>query len=184
MTTRASIGALLNCADYECDASTLHLRDRATQIDPTITPGADGFSGWKYGLWVLNYLQIMHDANERRSVAVAPADQSATWACPVTRSSARMQRREHRRGDVLGSSNIEGFQAQMFILEMDARADDWLSRLTTTDGVALSGFPSIASALAYNYASPLRWLPGQIAVTETDDGSGFPHARVRARVRQ
>src|SRR5262249_6343990 len=49
-------------ADYECDASSLHLADRATQIDSTITPGADGFSGWKYGLWVLNYLQSMHDA--------------------------------------------------------------------------------------------------------------------------
>ena len=56
------VGSSVVSADYECDATTLHLRDRATQIDSTISPGADGFSGWKYGLWVLNYLQVMHDA--------------------------------------------------------------------------------------------------------------------------
>ena len=39
----------------------------------------------------------------------------------------------------------------------------------------LSGFASRAAALAYDYQAPLRWFPGEIAVTETDDGSGFPH---------
>jgi len=68
---------LLDCADYECDATTLHLPNRSAQIDPTITPGADGFSGWKYGLWTLNYLQVMHDSTEAavsatRMRAVAP----------------------------------------------------------------------------------------------------------------
>src|SRR5262249_31782662 len=37
-------GFRLQCPDYECDATTLHLRDRAAQVDRTITPGADGFS--------------------------------------------------------------------------------------------------------------------------------------------
>ncbi|HEY1553621.1 MAG TPA: hypothetical protein VGF94_02245, partial [Kofleriaceae bacterium] len=57
-------GGGVGCADYECNATTLHLPDRATQIDPTVTPGADGFSAWKYALWTLNYLQIMHDSTE------------------------------------------------------------------------------------------------------------------------
>ncbi|HEY1555627.1 MAG TPA: hypothetical protein VGF94_12405, partial [Kofleriaceae bacterium] len=57
-------GGQLICSDFECDATTLHLPDRATQIDPTVTPGADGFSAWKYALWTLNYLQIMHDSTE------------------------------------------------------------------------------------------------------------------------
>jgi len=135
----------LGCADYECDATTLHLPDRAAQADFTITPGADGFSGWKYGLWTINYLQVMHDANE----------------APVMENG------------FLGSSDIEGFQAQLFVAMLDARADDWLLRLSTADGTTLDGFGSLAAAVAYDYATPLRWFPGAIAVTETPAGT-FP----------
>ena len=78
-------------------------------------------------------------------------------------------------GTYLGSSSIEGFQAQMFLLELDSRAEDWLTVLSTADGITLGGFSSRAAALAYDYSAPLRWFPGAIAVTETDDGSGFPH---------
>ena len=74
----------------------------------------------------------------------------------------------------LGSSDIEGFQAAMFVLEVDARADDWLARLTTSDGATLGGFASTAAALAYDYTAPLRWFPGRIAVTETAGADGFP----------
>ena len=52
--------------------------------------------------------------------------------------------------------------------------EDWLRHLSTTDGLTLSGFASLQEALAYSYASPLRWFPGKIAVTETADASGFP----------
>src|SRR5262249_43784873 len=76
-------------------------------------------------------------------------------------------------GFYLGSSDIEGFQAQMFLLESDARADDWLAHLTTTDGATLTGFSSTSEALAYHYAAPLRGFPARIAVAETDDP--FPH---------
>ena len=156
----SEMGGLLISADYECSATTLHLRDRATQIDPTITPGADGFSGWKYGLWTINYLQVMHDLNNL-AVDSVPDDQLASVGTPG--------------GSVfLGSSDIEGFQAQMFLLEMDSRADDWLAHLTTADGATLSGFASLSAALAYDYAAPLRWFPGRVAVTETDDGAGVP----------
>src|SRR5262249_58499149 len=92
-------GFRLQCPDYECDASTLHLRDRAAQVEAVITPGADGFSGWKYGLWTLNYLQIMHDATET-AVTTVPASELAGVGA---------------NGTYLGSSSIEGFQAAMFL---------------------------------------------------------------------
>ncbi len=76
-------------------------------------------------------------------------------------------------GTFIGSSNIEGFQAQMFIGEVDDRAEDWLMHLSTSDGVTLSGFATLADALAYDYGAPLRWFPAKIAVTETDDGTAF-----------
>ena len=60
----SSGGARELCGDYECDYTTSHLVDRASQIDSHITPGADGFATWKYGLWTLNYLQVMHDSTE------------------------------------------------------------------------------------------------------------------------
>jgi hypothetical protein len=56
---------------------------------------------------------------------------------------------------------------------MDNRAQDWLTHLSTADGATLSGFASLSDALAYNYASPLRWFPGKIGVTETAGGD-FP----------
>jgi hypothetical protein len=148
------------CADYECEATTLHLADRAAQIDATITPGADGFATWKYGLWTLNYLQIMHDDQEAPIDAVAAADLAKVGTPGF--------------GVYVGSSFIEGFQAAMFVLESDARADDWLARLSTGDGASLSGFTSTAAALAYDFAAAPRWFPSRIAVTETAGADGFP----------
>jgi len=169
------VGGSLLCADYECDATTLHLPERAAQVDPTITPGADGFSAWKYGLWVINYLQIMHDANETAIAAVADADLPAVGTPGNTVIGFDDSGAPGTPGTYLGSSNVEGFQAQMFLLEADNRAEDWLAHLTTIDGTTLSGFASTAAALAYDYAAPLRWFPGRIAVSETPDpASGFP----------
>ncbi len=164
----------LGCADYECDATTLHLTDRASQIESTITPGADGFSGWKYGLWVLNYLQVMHDSTEAAVSTVADADLANVGTPGNQIVGADDSGAPTATGTFLGSSDIEGFQAQMFIATMDNRAEDWLRHLSTTDGTTLSGFASLTDALAYSYATPLRWFPGKIAVTETADASGFP----------
>src|SRR5262249_43602820 len=77
-------------------------------------------------------------------------------------------------GTYLGSSDIEGFQAQLMIDELDNAAQQWLTQLTTTDGSTLSGFASIEDALKYNYVAPLRWFPGAIGVTEMLDPSGYP----------
>ncbi|MEO6777238.1 MAG: hypothetical protein ABI467_30195 [Kofleriaceae bacterium] len=159
-------GFLVTSADYECDATTLHLRDRAAQIDSTITPGADGFSGWKYGLWVLNYLQVMHDGNEAPVTRVAAADLASVGAPGNQIYGYDVNGYSTAAGTYLGSSDIEGFQAQLFIAMLDNRAADWLGQLSTTDGATLSGFASIAAALHYDYAAPLRWFPHAIAVTE------------------
>ncbi|HXJ20482.1 MAG TPA: hypothetical protein VMT03_09625 [Polyangia bacterium] len=164
----------LGCADYECDATTLHLRDRAAQIEPVISPGSDGFSAWKYGLWVINYLQVMHDATEAAVSSVDAADLASVGSSANRIVGADDSGAPTAAGTYLGSSNIEGFQAQMFIEEIDNRAQDWLSRLSTADGTTLSGFASLADALAYGETSPLRWFPGAISVAETDDASGFP----------
>ena len=161
-------------ADYECDATTLHLPDRAGQVDPTITPGADGFSTWKFGLWAVNYLEVMHDATEAAVDGVDPADLAAVGAAGNQIVGTGDDGAATAAGTYLGSSDIEGFQAQLLIAILDNRAADWLGALTTDDGATLSGFPDLDAALAYGYASPLRWWPGAIAVTETDDGSGFP----------
>jgi hypothetical protein len=163
----------LVCSDFECDATTLHLRDRAAQVDATITPGADGFSGWKYGLWVLNYLQVMHDSTNAAVSTVADADLANVGSPNNQIVGADGDGKPTAAGTYLGSSDIEGFQAQMFVLEVDNRAEDWLARLTTTDGATLSGFASRLAALQYDYAAPLRWFPARIAVSETPDGSGF-----------
>ena len=167
-------GARELCGDYECDATTSHLLNRAAQIDSHISPGADGFTTWKYGLWTINYLQVMHDPTEAAVSTVPAADLGNVGAPGNQIIGSDDSGAPTGTGTYLGSSDIEGFQAQMFVLESDARADDWISRLTTSDGATLSGFASIAAALSYGYTSPLRWFPGSVAVTETADPSGFP----------
>jgi hypothetical protein len=163
----------LGCADYECDATTLHLRDRASQIEPVVTPGSDGFSAWKYGLWVLNYLQVIHDSTEAAVSRVAEGDLASVGAANNGIVGADATGAATGAGTYLGSSDIEGFQAQMFIEQVDERAEDWLMHLSTSDGATLSGFASLQQALAYDYTDPLRWFP-TVSVTESDDGSGFP----------
>jgi hypothetical protein len=168
-------GSILN-VDYECDYNSLHLVNRDAQVDKTITPGASGWAGWKYSLWVLNYLQSMHDAKQT-AIATVPAGQlamvgtpgNAIMGTPTTVGNPTVA------GTYLGSSDIEGFQAQVMIDELDNAAEQWLTALTTTDGATLSGFASIENALQYNYVTPLRWFPAAISVTESPDlASGYP----------
>jgi hypothetical protein len=161
-------GATLNCNDYECDATSLHLPGRDAQTNHLVGPGASGWAGWKEALWAINYLQVMHDTNEN-PVASVPEEQLAlvgTAANEVTGGEAA--------GVYLGSSRIEGFQAGNFLQIADNAAAEWLTALSTTDGVTLSGFASVAEALAYSDSSPLRWFPGSVRVTEQPDDSGFP----------
>src|ERR1700678_1007489 len=43
----------LDCNEYECDYTSLHLPDRTKQVNLTIGPGASGWAGWKEALWTL-----------------------------------------------------------------------------------------------------------------------------------
>jgi hypothetical protein len=158
-------GALVS-DDYECDANTLHLPDRASQVKSAITPGSSGWAGWKSALWIMNYLQLMHDADENAVTGVAESDLPSVGqpANGVTGTDLGAVV-----GTYLGSSNIEGFQAGMMITAVDNEADEWLLARTTTDGVTLDGFADLGAALAYDVNAPLRWFPAEIAVSETSD---------------
>lgn len=166
-------GSLIS-ADYECDATSLHLVDRNKQVNKVVSPGADGFSAWKYGLWTLNYLEVLHDSAEAAVADVDDADLDQVGATDNQVVGRDDSGTATGAGTYLGSSDIEGFQAALFIQELDDRAEDWLMHLGTSDGKTLSGFASLDDALAYDYTTPLRWFPGAVGVTETDDGSGFP----------
>ena len=166
-------GALL-CDDYECDYTTLHLPNRAAQVNMTIGPGASGWAGWKEALWTLNYLQVMHDSNEN-PVNTVPDDQLAlVGSLGNTILGNGGPGATTIPGTYLGSSDIEGFQAANFLQVLDNQAEQWLTALMTSDGATLGGFPSLAAALAYTDQSPLAWFPAAITVTEVVDDSGFP----------
>jgi hypothetical protein len=157
--------AALMSDDYECDATSLHLRDRASQVTSAISPGSSGWAGWKSALWIMNYLQVMHDVDETAITQLQPGFDVSQVGQPDNGElgvdlGAQI-------GTYLGSSDIEGFQAGMMIMAMDNEAQDWLMSRTTTDGSTLGGFPDLKTALAYDMSAPLRWFPGQIAVTET-----------------
>ena len=121
-------GSLIS-ADYECDATSLHLVDRDQQVEKLVTPGADGFSAWKYGLWVLNYLQVMHDSAEAPVASVDDTDLGQVGAAGNQIMGHDDSGKAAKAGTYLGSSDIEGFQAALFIEELDDRAEDWLMHL-------------------------------------------------------
>ena len=168
-----AIGAV-NCNDYECDYSQLNLPNRDAQVTKTIDPGSTGWASWKASLWVLNYLQVMHDSQENPINTVAE-DQLAQVGTPGnTVLGSAGAGNPALPGTFLGSSDIEGFQAGMFINMQNNQTEQWLKQLSTTDGKTWSGFPSLMAALSYSTTSPLRWFPGSVGVTEGQDASGFP----------
>src|ERR1700722_3877793 len=169
-----AVGAV-NCDDYECDYTNLNLPNRESQVTKTIDPGSTGWAAWKASLWVLNYLQVMHDSQENPITSV-PEDQLALVGTPgnaVLGSDGAGN--PALPGAFLGSSDIEGFQAGMFINMQNNQTEQWLGQLSTKDGTTWAGFPSIMAALSYSTSSPLQWFPGSVGVTEdTSDPSGFP----------
>ena len=117
----------LPCDDYECDYTTLHLPNRTGQVNMTITPGASGWAGWKEALWVLNYLQVMHDSNE------APMNDGAGRAARLVAS-----RGQHGRGSggpgpggpghVPRVERHRGISGGEFPADLDNQAQHWLTR--------------------------------------------------------
>ncbi|HEY4011695.1 MAG TPA: hypothetical protein VGM06_00035 [Polyangiaceae bacterium] len=158
----------LACGDYECDYTSLHLPNRDRQVVPAIGPGPSGWADWKYALWTLNYLQSMHGSKETAVESVNPTQLAYVGVPGNSIAGGRLP------GVYLGSSNIEGFQAGNFIQILDNQAAQWLLQLTTTSGTTLGGFANLPDALRYGPASPLRWFPASIRVTERADASGFP----------
>ena len=136
-----------------------------SQIDPTITPGADGFAGWKYGLWILNYLQVMHDSTRPRSRRVADGDLAQRRrAGQPGRRRRRHAARRPRRARSSARATSRASRRRCSSHELDNRAEDWLTQLTTTDGATLSRLRRASrDALAYDDGAPLRWFPGAIA---------------------
>jgi hypothetical protein len=164
----------VNCNDYECDYTQLHLPNRDAQVEKTIDPGSTGWASWKASLWVLNYLQVMHDSQENPITSV-PEDELALVGTPGnTILGSDGPGNPALPGVFLGSSDIEGFQAGMFINMQNNQTEQWLKQLTTRDGTTFTGFPSLMAALSYSTSSPLEWFPGSIGVAETSDASGFP----------
>jgi hypothetical protein len=158
--------AALTSDDYECDATALHLPDRASQVESAISPGSSGWAGWKSALWIMNYLQVMHDVDELALTQVNTPDLPKVGVpgnLVIGTSDPNAAE-----GTYLGSSDIEGFQAGMMINGLDNEAQDWLLSRTTTDGTSLGGFADLKTALAYDDTAPLRWFPGQVNVQETE----------------
>jgi hypothetical protein len=154
--------------NYECDYTTLHLPDRQAAVSMTISPGSSGWTDWKEALWTLNYLQVMHGVHEDQIAAVTLSHLGSVGVPGNAVVGGVLP------GVYLGSSDIEGFQAGNFIQILDNQAAQWLAQLTTVDGATLGGFATVADALAYDSAAPLRWFPAWIRVTEASDASGFP----------
>lgn len=173
----ASAGMQQTVGDYECGYSTLHLQFRTDplEVERVITPGASGWAGWKYGLWVINYLELMHDTDGNAVDRVSEAELANVGRERNTVVGQQAGLTDPgAQGTWLGATDLEGLQAAFMIEEVDNQAQHWLSALNTADGTTLSGFGSLTDALAYDYNSPLRWIPSAISVTEVRDESEFP----------
>jgi hypothetical protein len=164
----------VNCNDYECNYTNLHLPDRDAQVTKTIDPGSTGWAAWKASLWVLNYLQVMHDSQENPINSVPEEQLSMVGTPGNTILGNGGAGNPALPGTFLGSSDIEGFQAGMFINMQNNQTEQWLTQLATRDGTTWAGFPSIMAALSYSTSDALQWFPGSVGVTETSDASGFP----------
>lgn len=145
---------------YECEYNELHVPD--AQLDHVLTPAALGNSMWKEALWAIDFVGRLHDAIALPVDSVAVADRSQVGkkdnvvvaTSPPTAAS----------GTFIGSSPLEGMWGLVMVDGMDNLAEWLLTALTTSDGVTLGGFGSIAEAITYDYGSPLRWFPSAITV--------------------
>jgi hypothetical protein len=184
----ASAGMAQIVGDYECGYSTLHLttgRSDALAIERVIDPGASSWAAWKYALWVINYLEIMHDSEGTVITSVPEAELANVGREGNNVRGAVKGGADGERGVAgtwLGSNDIEGFQSGFMIEAIDAQAHDWVTALSTVDGTNLSGFASLRDALAYDYTSPLRWVPAEIRYDEERDMVFGYHRPVRLRV--
>ena len=158
--SRRHAGAL-GCADYECDATTLHLADRAPQIDPTHHAGRRRLQ--RVEVRPLGPELPAGHARLDRGARSRPSTRRTSRTSARRATSRRRRRRRASRpppGTYLGSSDIEGFQAQMFIAEIDNRAEDWLDAPDDDRRRARSpASPTLNDALAYDYELAASLVP-------------------------
>jgi hypothetical protein len=148
---------------YECDYNSLRLSDRS-QAEHVIGPGILGYSTWKEALWAIDFTGRLHDSTANFVNDVSPQDMG----------------RVGREGNVvhaidpplaapgvfIGSTPLEGIWGLTMVEEMDNAAAWLLSSLATSDGVTLTGWPSVLAATTYDYGSPLVWFPTAVVVQE------------------
>ena len=162
----ASAGMMIPVGDYECGYNSLHInRDSAAK---TLSVDALGLSAWKQALWVINYFQFVHDPSGATYTAVDAADLGQVGKVGnKVRAYNDDPLQRGPEGTFVGSNDLEGFQGLLMAEEVDNKAAFLLTKLTTTDGQALSGFPTTKAALDYDYKAPLRYFPHAVTVTET-----------------
>lgn len=178
----ASAGMAQVVGDYECGYSTLHLstnRGDPLSIERAISPGASSWAAWKYGLWAINYLQLMHDGAGNTVASVPDAELGNVGRPGNTVAGTRQGGGRASGGVWLASTDLEGMQAAFMLESIDAQAHQWITGLSTTDGVNLDGFATVRDALAYDYAAPLRWVPSLINYGEERDLAYGFHRPVR-----
>ena len=146
--------------EYECEYNEMNLPD--AQLDRVLVPTALGFATWKQALWAIDFAGRVHDAGSNPINAVADADRAKVGTAHNT--VVATDPAGAAVGTFLGSTALEGMWGVIMVANMDNLSELLVSSLTTADGVALSGFPTKANAIAYDYTMPLRWFPTAVTV--------------------
>jgi hypothetical protein len=165
----ATAGQSVTVGDYECGYSSLQLPSRFGQCVREIGAAETGLALWKYGLWIINYLQLFHDANGH-AVRTVPAEQLTQVGLENnTVTGLRSTGAVSDQGVYLGSSDLEGFQGALLIAQTLAQTEVLLFHTLTQDGTTWTPFASVRDVDAYNDRSPARWMPTRVAVDEIED---------------
>jgi hypothetical protein len=169
--------------EYECAYNSLHIGTtsgadpamdlvaRAAAVESVLVPGVLGLATWKEALWAIDFTGRLHDAasNPVNDVAASDRNKVGTSQNLVLGTDPLGA----VRGTFIGSTPLEGMWGLLMLAEMENAAELLVTQLTTTDGATLSGFPTKAAALSYDYTSPLRWFPAAVKATE-DTTAPFP----------
>lgn len=174
----ATAGTAVAVGDYECGYSSLHLASRWGQSDRAVGAGATGAALWKYGLWIINYLQRFHDANGGTVTAVPRESLAQVGLAHNTVTGTLEDHSESAPGVYLGSSDLEGFHAVLLLASALAMSHMAMTELQTSDGVTLRSASEIATDSA-----ALTWTPGALDVREQDDPDAGFARYTRARIR-
>ena len=161
--------------EFECAYNSLHLVNRAAQVESVLSPRALGLSTWKEALWSIDFVGRVHDSQGQPVDGVAPIDRARVGT--VANSVKGTSPPTAWAGTYIGSIALEGMWGLTMVAEMDNQAEFLVSSLLTKDGTTLGGFATKAEALAYDYDSPLAWFPSAVAVTE-DSAVLFPAVTV------